>query len=112
MCAQLVNQHQPSQHQQPHSPAPVEIEEELISLRPIGPGVQNLEPEDPARFRSMTPAFPTQQRGEISKFQVSECEGVPTCVLLLCDCTIAYNKNLCSFHCSWPNSMEQSSKFN
>lgn len=38
-----------------------EVEEEVISLQPIGPGLQSLEPNDPATLkRAMTPSFPVQ----------------------------------------------------
>ena len=38
-----------------------EIEEEVISLQPIGPGLQNLEPDDPGTLkRAITPSFPVQ----------------------------------------------------
>jgi len=42
-----------------------ETEEEEILLQPIGPGMQNLEPEDSGtlRQRSMTPVFLPEQQG-------------------------------------------------
>ena len=43
----------------------VETEEEEIVLQPIGPGMQNLEPDGSGtlRARSLTPVFPPEQPG-------------------------------------------------
>lgn len=47
------------------NPPEEEIEVEVVSLHPIGPGLQTLEPEKPEGGRT-TPAFPVQGRSYYS----------------------------------------------
>ena len=50
-----------SQQSAPHAAPPEEeTEEEVITLQPIGPGMQNLEPDVSRDLRSPTPSFPVQ----------------------------------------------------
>jgi len=46
----------------------IEVEEEEIVLQPIGPGMQNLEPDNSGtlRQRSLTPVFSPEQQGNIT----------------------------------------------
>jgi len=50
---------------------PVEIEEEIISLKPIGPGVQNLEPSSNApKMSPVASAFPIDGQWSTNNLKV------------------------------------------
>ena len=73
--------HQPKPYTQPVDDDEDDyVEEEVISLKPIGPGMQELEVDGTGTLRSPTPSFPVQGRRATQIFiHVDETEANNSC---------------------------------